>query len=74
MRKTKSIYIEESFPIAMADTAYFLENVDRMFIMTAKGEIEEYFEYFPKMMAIMDKLHKWGLNGNVAPATEKEDN
>ena len=63
--KSFSIYIDESYPISMRDTAQFLYNVDGMFIAMAKGKLEEYFEYFPGMKAFMDLIHTWSEGSNV---------
>ena len=72
-KRTYSIYIDKDFPIAMSDTAYFLENVDNMFVAMFEGNIEGYFGYFPKMKLIMDLLHKWGEEPYESPGENKEE-
>lgn len=72
MKKNYSIYMDETYPIAMSDTVYFLKNVDKMFVALYNGKLEEYFEYFPRMKLMMDALHEWGEKGYVAFNKEEE--
>ena len=65
--------MDDSYPLAMSDTAYFMQNVDKMFVAMFNGKLEEYFEYFPRMQLMMDTLHKWGENGYVAFNKQESD-
>lgn len=72
MGKTYSIYLPDDWPLSMADTAFFLKNVDYMFIaLYIMGHVTDYFAAIPKMKDIMDKIHNWRLKTDVA-LTEKE--